>query len=158
MEGNHCNVLRNLPYQERDQRANAYGMLCVTSQPQRRPRLEWFPIQHQMDPPPPTLPPLRTSHRSAPGAVQVRDDLRRTVLDTAMAAESAKTFKRIMWCNRRPRLRQVFAEELLELDRYACSSSSSSLYGYLLQRQLPYNRTLVVFFFSWACSCATVQH
>ena len=50
-------------------------------------------------------------------ALQVKDDVRRTVVDTAMATESAKTFKRVMWCNRRPRLLRVLAEELVELDR-----------------------------------------
>ncbi|CAN0124234.1 unnamed protein product [Laminaria digitata] len=48
---------------------------------------------------------------------QVKDDLRRTVLGNAMAAESAKIFKRVMWCNRRPRLLRVLAEELVEFDR-----------------------------------------
>ncbi|CAN0264817.1 unnamed protein product [Pylaiella littoralis] len=49
--------------------------------------------------------------------LQVKDDLRRTVLETPMATESVRTFKRIMWRERRPRMLRVLAEECVELDR-----------------------------------------
>lgn len=39
------------------------------------------------------------------------------MLGNVMAAESAKIFKRVMWCNRRPRLLRVLAEELVEFGR-----------------------------------------
>lgn len=54
--------------------------------------------------------------------MQVQDDLRRTVLGNVLAAESAKVFKRVMWCNRRPRLLRVLAEELVEFDRCVANS------------------------------------
>ena len=69
----------------------------------------------------PDLPSLRDRFCT----IQVRDDLRRTVLGNAMAAESVTIFKRVMWCNRRPRLLRVLAEELVELDRCVASSRSA---------------------------------
>eukprot|EP00903_Cladosiphon_okamuranus_P010535 g9965.t1 len=48
---------------------------------------------------------------------QVKDNLRRNVLGAYMAEESVKTFKQIMWRDRRPRLLRVLAEECVELDR-----------------------------------------
>ena len=49
--------------------------------------------------------------------LQVKDILRQNVLGAYMAAESVKTFKQIMWRDRRPRLLRVLAEECVELDR-----------------------------------------
>lgn len=51
-------------------------------------------------------------------ASQVKDHLRQNALETYMAAESVKTFKRIMWGDRRPRLLRVLADECVELDRF----------------------------------------
>lgn len=51
-----------------------------------------------------------------PPLFQVQDDVRRSVVGSVMAAESTIIFKRVIGCNRRPRMLRVLAEELEELD------------------------------------------
>eukprot|EP00904_Undaria_pinnatifida_P002900 jgi/Undpi1/12610/HiC_scaffold_6.g02279.m1 len=77
---------------------------------------------------------LITAHSHEAFLQQVKDDVRRTVVDTAMAMESAKTFKRVMWCNRRPRLLRVLAEELVELDRRMQAGHSQVALQHLARR------------------------
>ena len=48
---------------------------------------------------------------------KVKNDVERTVVDIFMAPESASTFKRIMWRNRRPMLLRVLEEEMVDLGR-----------------------------------------
>ncbi|CAM9301813.1 unnamed protein product [Ectocarpus fasciculatus] len=47
----------------------------------------------------------------------VKHSVRRKVVDSCFAAESVRTFKRMMWRDRRPRMIRVFAEECGELDK-----------------------------------------
>ncbi|CAN0061535.1 unnamed protein product [Ectocarpus sp. 6 AP-2014] len=47
----------------------------------------------------------------------VKHSVRQKVVETCFATESVRTFKRMVWRNRRPRMLRVFAEECGELDK-----------------------------------------
>lgn len=62
--------------------------------------------------------------------IKVKDDIKRTILVNFMAAESASTFKRIMWRHRRPMFLQVFEEELIDFERWERSEAPLQLFAF----------------------------
>ncbi|CAN0347845.1 unnamed protein product [Ascophyllum nodosum] len=69
-----------------------------------------------------------------PGRLTVKNDVERTVVDIFMAPESASTFKRIMWRNRRPMLLRVLEEEMVDLGRRVQAGHPKAALEHLARR------------------------